>query len=74
MHHSDNLSEADYIGMHGKVSSGILPGCKDSGTVTIYAAGCSKQISARCEEALPPGADVVVVEAIGDREFLVKKA
>ncbi len=73
MQQSGNLRTADFLDRTGTVYLGIPAGRAAGGMVTVNLEGCTRQVRAVADEALPTGTNIRIQEAIGPECFLVKK-
>ena len=73
MQQSGNLKEEDFVGRKAKVYLSIPANRAPGGKITAYLPECTRQVIARSDEAIGVNEDVVIIEALGGGEFLVKK-
>ena len=73
MQQSGNLKEEDFVGRKAKVYLSIPANRAPGGKITAYLPECTRQVSARSDEAIEVNDDVIIIEALGGGEFLVKK-
>ena len=61
------------VGKDGTVYLGIPAGRAPGGKITVQLPGCTREVSACADEAIPTGSPISVVESLGGGLFLVKK-
>ena len=73
MQQSGNLRDDDFVGKKAKVYLSIPANRAPGGKITAYLAECTRLVSARSDEAVEANEEVIILEALGGGEFLVRK-
>ncbi len=70
---SGNLRGADLLGRRGTVYLTVPAGRRPGGIVTVLLEHCTRQVSARADEEIATGCDVVIESDLGGGVFLVRR-